>query len=123
MAKKVLTTGKFTFDSVEYGVTALTMSKKSGDVDVTDTDTSGSEKEYLGGRQEKTFTVEMWKDVTEADPTLGGSGATGELDFEGFTYAGTMILTEIAQSATIDDAVKLTVNGRFSGTVTETVAT
>lgn len=122
MAKNVLTTGKFTLNSVEYGVTALSMSKKSNDVDVTDTDTTGSEKEYLGGRVERTFTVDMWKDATEADPTLGGTGAAGELDFEGFTYAGTMILNEIVQSAAIDDAIKLTVAGRFSGTVTETVA-
>ena len=122
MAKKVLTTGKFTFDSTEYGVTNLSMKKVSADVDVTDTDTSGSEKEYLGGRVERTFTVDMWKDVTEADPTLGGSGATGELDFEGFTYAGTMILNDISQSAQIDNAVVLSVSGRFSGTVTETPA-
>ena len=85
MAKQVFTTGKFTLSGTEYGVTALSMSNKSNDVDVTDTDTSGSDKEYLGGRVERTFTADMWKDVTQANPTLGGTGASGELDFEGFT--------------------------------------
>lgn len=119
MAKKVLTTGKFTFNSVAYGVTNMEANKVAEEVDVTDTATSGNEREYLASRQSRNISVEMWKDVTLADPVLG-TGYTGELDFEGFTYSGTIILLEISQSAAIDGAVQLTCRGRFSGTVTET---
>ena len=122
MAKSVLTTGTFTFNSIEYGVTNMETTKSADEVDLTDTKTSGNEREYLGGRQERTLSIEMWKDATEADPTLG-SALAGEIDFEGFTYAGDVILLEITQRAAIDNGVQLTVSGRFTGTVTETPAT
>ncbi len=121
MAKAVLITGKFTFNSVEYGVTSMEATKVAEEVDLTDTGTTGNEREYLGGRQERNITVEMWKDVGIADPPLGTLYA-GELDFEGFTYAGNMVLLEVNQSAQIDNGVVLSVAGRFSGTVTETPA-
>ena len=119
MAKEVLTTGEFTFNAVAYGVTSMEITKTADEVDTTDTQTSGNEREYLGGRQARNFTIEMWKDITAADPPLSTEYA-GALDFEGFTYAGNMILLEIVTSAQIDNAVKLTVNGRTSGTITET---
>ena len=122
MAKAIFTTGQFTFNSVEYGVTSFDMSKVAEEVDVTDTDTSGSEKEWLAGRQSREFTIEMWKDVNTADPALATEYA-GELDYEGYTYGGNMILLEITNRAQIDQAIVLTIRGRFSGTVTETPAT
>jgi len=122
MAKQVLTTGKFVYNSVTYGVTNLSLDKNLSEVDMTDTDTTGNEKEYLAGRQERPLTVEMWKDVNQADPPLGEVYA-GSLDFEGFTYSGNIILLSIKNSAAIDDGVKMTVEGRFTGAVTETPAT
>ncbi len=119
MAKKVFKTGTFTYDSVVYGVTNMETAKTAGEVDVTDTQTAGNEREYLAGRQERTLSIEMWKDVTLVDPTLG-SLLAGELDFEGFTYAGDIILLEITMRAVIDDGVQLAASGRFSGTVVET---
>jgi predicted secreted protein len=121
MAKAVLKTGKFTYDATPYGVTSMETSKVAGEIDLTDTATSGNEREYLGGRQERNVTVEMWKDVGDADPELGVANSA-ELDFEGFTYAGNIVLLEITQSAQIDNGVVLTVAGRFTGTVTETPA-
>ena len=119
MSKEVLKTGLFTYNSVEYGVTSLSLEKNATEVDVTDTKTTGDEKEYLAGRIERPFTIEMWKDVSQADPPHNELYA-GEIDFEGFTYAGDMILLKIKVDAQIDNAVKLTVEGRFSGTVVET---
>lgn len=119
MAKKVLTTGKFTYNSVVYGVTSMESVKSAEEVDVTDTDTTGNEREYLASRQSRTISIEMWKDVTLADPALATAYA-GELNFEGFKYSGDIILTEISQNAAIDGAVQLLCSGRFSGTVTET---
>ena len=122
MAKSVLKTGQFTYNSVAYGVTSMETRNVANEVDLTDTNTSGNEKEYLGGRQERTFTIEMWKDATDADPAIG-TAYTAELDFEGFTYSGSAVLLEVAQSGSIDNGVVLSVSGRFSGTVTETPAT
>ncbi len=119
MAKKVFKTGTFTYDAVVYGVTNMETSKTAGEVDVTDTQTVGNEREYLAGRQERTLSIEMWKDVTEVDPDLGVVLAA-ELDFEGFTYAGDVLLLEITMRAVIDDGVQLSASGRFSGTVVET---
>jgi len=122
MGKKVLKTGTFTYDSVVYGVTNMETTKSADEVDLTDTKTAGNEREYLGGRQERTLSIEMWKDATEADPTLG-SAIAATIDFEGFSYAGDAILLEITQRAAIDNGVQLTVSGRFTGTVTETPET
>ncbi len=119
MAKQVLVTGDFTYDAQVYGVTSMEATKTAEEIDLTDTLTSGNEREYLGGRQERTITIEMWKDVSQADPPLG-SLLAGELDFEGFSYAGNIVLLEITMGAQIDGGVQLTVAGRFSGTVTET---
>ena len=121
MGKEVLTTGKFTYGTVpvEYGVTALDMTKSVAEVDLTDTATTGNEKEYEVGRVEKTFTATMWKNVSIADPPVGESHPA-ILDFEGYTYSGTAWLTEVAPSASIDEGVALAVTGRFTGTVVET---
>jgi len=122
MAKQVLTTGDFTYNSITYGVTSMEISKIADEVDVTDSATSGNEREWLGGRQAREFSIEMWKDVNEADPPLGTSYAF-ELDFEGFSYSGNAVLLEIVSSAQIDQACKMTVRGRTTGAVTETPAT
>jgi hypothetical protein len=122
MTKAILKTGKFTFNSVDYGVTALEFTKSAGEVDLTDTNTAGNEKEYAGGRIEKTFQITIWKDVTQLDPPISESHPA-TIDFEGYTYDGVATLTEVTNSASIDEGVQLTVTGRFSGTVTETPAT
>lgn len=119
MAKSVLTTGTFTYNAIVYGVTNMETTKSADEVDLTDTETAGNEREYLGGRQERTLSIELWKDATDPDPAIGVAAA-GELDFEGFTYAGDMILLEVTQRAAIDNGVQLTVSGRFTGTVVET---
>lgn len=121
MAKQVFKTGTFEYVAITYGVTNMETTKSAEEVDVTDTLTAGNEREYLAGRQERTLSVEMWKDVNDADPVLGTVNA-GELDFEGFTYAGDIILLEITMRAVIDDGVQLLASGRFSGAVVETPA-
>ena len=120
MAKDSLTTGKFTFNSVEYGVTSLEISRQADEIDVTDTATTGDGKEYLGGRVGRTFTVEMWRDTTVAAPPLNAEHA-GIIDFEGLQYSGQMIILSISTQASIDNAIKETVTGRINGAVTETL--
>lgn len=119
MAKTVLTTGTFTYNSIVYGVTNMETTKSADEVDLTDTETAGNEREYLGGRQERTLSIEIWKDANDADPVIGVANAA-IIDFEGFTYAGDAILLEVTQRAAIDNGVQLTMSGRFSGAVVET---
>ena len=119
MSKKALTTGKFTFNAVEYGVVSLDFQESFGEIDVTDTATTGDGKEYLGGRVERSFTMEMWMDSQAADIAMN-SAQTGELDFEGKTYAGTIVLLTRNSNGSIDSAIKQTYTGRFNGAVTVT---
>ena len=122
MSKKVLTTGKFTFNSVAYGITRLRFGETYNEVDVTDTNTSGDGKEYLGGRAERPFEVDLWMDAGVADLTMNSS-KTLEMNFEGKKYSGTAILLEKTSEASIDEGIKQSYRGRFSGTVTTTPET
>ena len=121
MAKKSLATGKLTFNSVEYGVVSLDFNEAFGEIDVTDTSTTGDGKEYLGGRVDRTFSVELWMDVNAPDIAMNSPQA-GELDFEGKTYAGTMIFLTRNSNGAIDAGIKQTYTGRFNGSVTTTPA-
>lgn len=122
MGKEALTTGKFTFNSTSYDVTNFLYNETYGEIDVTDTGTTGDGKEYLGSRAERTFEVGIICDVTDADLTMN-TEYTATIDFEGKTYAGTAILLSKAITASIDDAVRATYSGRFNGTVTITPET
>lgn len=115
--KKVLTTGKFTFNSVAYAITRLRFNEAYSEVDVTDTGTTGDGKEYLGGRAERTFEVDLWLDIAASDLTLNSALAL-VMDFEGKTYSGTAVLLEKSSEASIDEGIKQTYRGRFNGTVT-----
>lgn len=119
MAKDSLTTGKFTFNSTEYDVTNFSYNEDYDQIEVTDTGTTGDVKEYIGGRAEKSFELGLICDLTDADLTMNTEYAA-TIDFEGKTYAGNAILLTKAITATIDDAVKATYTGRFTGTVTIT---
>jgi|GEM_PF-3497820 len=121
MAKKILNTGKATYASTAYGVTAMEHNKSTEDVDVTDTNSPTGENEYLGsGRVQRDVSITFFKDVAVADFPIGGSGATLEVDFEGFTYSGTVIWLNAGVSAQVKGGVVQTYSGRFTGTVTET---
>lgn len=122
MSKESFTTGKLTFDGTQYGVISFSYSERHDEVEVTDTNTSGDGKEFVGGRSERTCTVQIVKDPTVADLAMN-SEKSATLDYEGFTYAGTLILLEKTADANIDDKMVMTYTGRFNGTVTETVET
>jgi predicted secreted protein len=122
MAKDTLSTGKFTFNSSPYDVTDFTYNEDYGQIDVTDTGTTGDGKEYLGGRKETTFEVGLICDLTDADLTMNTEYAA-IIDFEGKTYSGNAVLLTKAITASIDDAVKAKYTGRFNGTVSITPVT
>ncbi len=121
MSKAVLTTGDFTFNAVVYVVTDMSMDVSYSEVDVTDTGTTGDGKEYLGGRAERTFSIDLWLDKNAADPPMKTEYAA-TIDFEGKTYAGNAILLSKSVQGSIDNGIKLSLSGRFNGAVTETPA-
>lgn len=122
MAKKILNTGKMTYNGgTPFGVTSVNYSASTEDVDVTDTNSPTGENEYLGsGRLQHNIDVTFFKDSTVADFTLGGAGASLEMDFEGFTYAGTIIWLNKGTAGQVKGAITQTYSGRFTGTVTPT---
>ena len=73
----------------------------------------------LGSRAERSFTVELWMDAAAADIALN-SAQTGEIDFDGKTYGGTMIFLTKNTNGAVDAAIKQTYTGRFNGAVTVT---
>jgi hypothetical protein len=122
MAKGILQTGLLTYDSVTYGIVEMTTGKEVDEIDVTDTNSAAGEKEYLStGRVSRAVSVTLWKDLNAANLEIGVANAA-ILDFEGFTYAGSIIWTSFEDASTIDDAIQQTYSGRFTGTVTETPA-
>ncbi len=121
MAKQALKTGLLTFNSQTYPVLSMDFNEAFNEIDVTDTGTTGDGKEYLGSRAERNFTVELWMQDNQADLALNSAQA-GELDFEGKTYAGTMIFLTRNTNGAIDAGIKQTYTGRFNGAVTTTPA-
>lgn len=122
MAKAILKTGKLTYNSIQYGVTEMRVSKTTEDVDVTDTASSTNEKEFLSsGRFAREVTVTLWKNVNAANLVIG-TAYTATLSFENFIYSGSLVWTSLEDVGTIDGAVQQTYTGRFTGTVSETPA-
>lgn len=121
MSKAVLNTGDFTFNSVVYVVTDMSFDESFGEVDVTDTGTTGDGKEYLGGRAERTFSIDLWMNKNAADPPLNTQYAA-TIDFEGKTYAGNAIMLSKSIQGSINNGIKLSLSGRFNGAVTVTPA-
>lgn len=98
-------------------VTNLKVSRSLSKVDLTDTETSGSFKEYLAGREETTFSFDMFMGVNEDDfPT--GAVTDLEISFEGKKYKGSGILEKMDADGSIDAGITQSYSGSFSDTVT-----
>lgn len=122
MAKMIFSNSSsaFIFDGSTYYLTDLTFNQGSDKIDVTDTGTSGDGKEYIYGRKERTFNAQAWKDSATALPTLATSKAC-TLKFEGNMYVGSASLESVEVAGSIDNGVKLTVNGTFNGAVSSSL--
>jgi len=122
MAKGVFNTGHVEIGTTTYNVFNITYNEKYAEVDGTDTGSSGNVKEYYAGRADRTFSFSMFNDLGSADIALNSSD-TIELSFAGKTYSGTGIILEKNVEGAIDDMVKTTYSGRFTGAVTVTPVT
>ena len=117
--KEALLTGKLTFDSVQYGVTDMSVTRTFDEIDTTDTETTAGEKEFIVGRQTTEFSITVFMHTDVADLVTGVSKVM-TIDFEGKTYAGNGILMQLVSEATINNAIKQTYTGKITGTVTVT---
>lgn len=119
MAKEAFQTGSFTSGGVTYAVTTLNYSETYGEVDVTDTSTTSDGREYVGTRAERTFSIGLFMDTSEADVVMNTASAI-TIDFEGKTYVGSGSVLTKTVDASMDGAVAATYTGRFNGAVTVT---
>ena len=117
--KEAFVTGSFTYGATKYVLTTMNYSENYGEIDVTDTGTSGDGKEYLGSRAERTFSIGLFVLTDIADITMNTEAAL-IMDFEGKTYAGSGSLLTKTIDGSIDSAVTATYTGRFNGEVTVT---
>ena len=126
MAKSEFARATFTYNSVEQGVTDVTIDDSYSEIDVTDTLTTVGNSEYLGGRRSISISFSLFKIAGTADLILN-AGQTGILKVEDSagvytTYTGTAILLSKSLAGTIDDAVKVSYSGRISGSLVEAQA-
>lgn len=119
MAKEAFQTGSFTSGGVTYAVTSLNYGENYGEIDVTDTATTGDGKEYVGGRADRTFSIGLFMDTSEADVVMNTESAI-TIDFEGKTYVGSGSVLTKTVDGSIDAAVSATYTGRFNGAVVVT---
>ena len=121
MSKAIFSTTSSFFQqsSTKYYLTGLEFGENYDSIETTDTNTSGDGKEYLGGRAERTFKCDIIMDVSSSDCTMNSSLAT-TASFEGKTYTGLGTLLNKNVQGSIDDAVKVSYDGRFNGAVTVT---
>lgn len=112
-----------TYDSNEIGVTNFKWDESYNEIDTTDTKTPNGESEYIGGKNSRGFSFDLFKDVTVADLALN-SAKTLEIEIvdeagNDATYTGSGILLTKSGDLAIDGAVKVSYSGRFNGTLAE----
>jgi len=106
------------------GIVDITLDENISEIDVTDTETTLGESEFLGGRNTRGISFNLFKDVEDADLTMK-TATTFQLVAEDAggkkaTYAGTALLLTKSITGTIDDAVKVAYTGRINGALVET---
>lgn len=123
MAKTIFSTtgSKMIYDGTTYYVTDLSYDEKADKVDVTDTGTSGDGKEYVYTRSERTISVDLWKDSATLVPAIKTLKAC-TLQFEGNKWIGSASFDGFNVSGQINNAVKLTLNGTFQGSISQSLS-
>ena len=127
MAKAAFARAKLTYNAVEIGIFNLTVDTTWSELDVTDTESTVTESEFLGGKQVHSISFDTWKDAGTADLTLNLAAtyeviitivsATGGDDT---LYTGNLILFNKVISGNIDGAVQLSYSGKITGALAET---
>ncbi len=123
MPKAEFARGTISFDSTDYGATDVTIDEVWTEIDVTDTESTLQESEFLGGRRTYNISFTIFKNAGSADLAMndGKTCVVTVLDSAATftTYTGTLILLTKNITGTIDDAVKVAYSGRITGALTE----
>lgn len=108
----------FQFDGKKYYMTDMTYNEAAAKIDTTDVATTGDGKEYVYGRKDRTFSVDIFVSNLSGSsvPALGTSKAI-IMSFEGITYTGSGSLESKNIVGSIDTAIKMSLAGSFDGAV------
>ncbi len=123
MPKAEFARGTITYGGT-LGITDISIDETWTEIDVTDTESTLQESEYLGGRRSYTVSFTTFKNAGTADLTMNTSAEAviTVLDSaaNSTVYTGDLILLTKNISGTIDDAVKISYSGRVTGALAET---
>jgi predicted secreted protein len=114
--------GASSVTSNKYGVSDLQLEENFSEIDVTDTETAQSESEYLGGRNSRSISFNLFKDATKTDLPLNTQTAITVVFTDGTsskTYTGNAILLSKSIGGDVDSAVKVAYTGRINGALAE----
>ncbi len=123
MPKAEFARGSLTYGG-SVGITDVSIDETWTEIDVTDTESTLQESEFLGGRRAYSISFTTFKNAGTADLTMNTSAEAvfTVLDSAANStlYTGDLILLTKNLSGTIDDAVKVAYSGRVSGALAET---
>ena len=114
--KYLFNTGCLYIGEDQYGLTNLQVDELSSEIDLTDS-ASGGYKEYGSGIKGFSFSLEMFRDVDDVKIKTGLIYTDVLMDFGENLYYGDIVFYQITEAGSIDNAVKLKVNGKFTGAV------
>ena len=127
MAKAAFARATLTYNAAEIGIFDLTIDSTYSEIDVTDTATTVTQSEFLGGKRTHSISFSTYKDAGSADIVLNQTSsnscfitivsATGGDDT---LYTGNLVLLNKSITGNIDGAVQLAYSGKISGALTET---
>lgn len=123
MAAQSGNTATFTWHSVAVGdlVSIGDVTIEGAQIDVS-TLGANAYREFIGGKYQASFTVEVFWTKTAHDAFMGDltsrTARTFAIDFGDGSVTGTAIPTSAAISASIDDAVRCSISCQVTGAVT-----
>ena len=123
MAAQSANTATFTWNSVAVGDVAAigSVTVEGATIDVS-TLGANAYREFIGGKYQATFEVELFYTHTAhtaltAD-SLTRTARTFSIDFGDGSVSGSAVLTSVSISASIDDAVRIAVSAQVVGALT-----
>ena len=126
MAKAAFARATLTYDSSEIGIFDLTIDSTYSEIDTTDTATTVTQSEFLGGKQTHSISFSTYKDAGSADLVLNLTSSNtcvitivSATAGDDTTYTGALVLLSKSITGNIDGAVQLAYSGKISGALTE----